>query len=877
MEKALLKGLRVKETEVKKKLNKYFEEKVEELGDSLALVFEDEKGENIEMTYNELNKTANRIANKILKLLEKSYFEPNKDGDWLIGICMKPSINLITTMLAAWKIGAAYLPLDFSFSDERVEYILDESQPVLIIYDNELSAQSFFQKAKNRLEDLMSCGRDYHNVGYCHCIVYGQCFKFDNILESSNDFSEQNIDEKNTLTKGDPRIAIVLYTTGALGRQKVFEYRLEWYWEEYPFFENESHLIFKCPTRLIDHVGEIWSTLLAGKILVIIPEEVAVDSEKLVPILEKFDVHRLISMPSFLAQILTFLASLENNKTKNEKKLSNIKLWISSGDILSINLANNFFDYFNNDGQHMLANFYGTTEVMADVSTFLVKSKEELENFESFPIGKPSHNTIIYILNDRKEIVKEGETGEIYVSGNFVTDGYVMDHTHKRFTRNPFHMLPVYWDLYRTGDFGKVLNGLLFFEGRHDTQIKVEGNRVELNELENILNSFIYVERCLIQLLNRNEKDQVILAFVTFKRSYAHKKSSDIEEDLRLKIPIYMMPQIILLSQFPYFVSGKINVRELMKSFKQKTLALSEAFQVDMDLENVPYQKLEIVEKIFFLTVIIFLLYYYIPHTILCINQLRKQKFYVSLRDFFDAKDIGEIIEKIESQQVSQNHASLLEIPAMEDLHIEPLNHQRRNECVNLLATGLCEKGILENFLVSTDMEEYSNFLKFNWALFVDNEISFMVLDNQEKIVGISLNIDVEEGPEISSERSSIQTIIKFMEFVQDDIISEKNNGRKVLETFMMATSISLDAFENICIVHLMENHILTVAKERNFDSIITTSTNDLKTEICEKLLGYEQLKAFQLNLYIDSYGKSPFSKAQDSQKTITMWKNLQI
>lgn len=165
--------------------------------------------------------------------------------------------------------------------------------------------------------------------------------------------------------------------------------------------------------------------------ILVIPKEITKDPERLVAALEKFKIERLVLVPTLLRAILMYL-ELQNQPNL----LFNLKIWVCSGEILSTVLAESFFDYFE-EGTHILCNFYGSTEIMGDVTYFICESKAQMKSFDKVPIGYAVDNTVIYILNNDLTPVMAGETGEMFVSGLNLANGYVNGRDPQRFIANP--------------------------------------------------------------------------------------------------------------------------------------------------------------------------------------------------------------------------------------------------------------------------------------------------------------------------------------------------------------------------------------------------------------------------------------------------------
>lgn len=174
--------------------------------------------------------------------------------------------------------------------------------------------------------------------------------------------------------------------------------------------------------------------LFTGITIVVVPKEITKDPERLVAILEFYKIERLVLVPSLLRAILLYL------ELKNEPNLLiKLKTFVSSGEVLPATVAQAFYDYFK-QGTHVLYNFYGSTEIMGDV-TYFVCDKKHIRSFDKVPIGVSVDNTVIYLLNDDLTPVKAGRTGEMFVAGLNLAKEYVTGINGKnpeRFIKNPF-------------------------------------------------------------------------------------------------------------------------------------------------------------------------------------------------------------------------------------------------------------------------------------------------------------------------------------------------------------------------------------------------------------------------------------------------------
>lgn len=431
-----------------------------------------------ETRYSELNSNANQIANLLLDTIKLTTFQPNQDGDFIIGVLAKPSDTLITVLLGILKTGAAYMPIDSLFPKRRIEHILNESKPILVVYDDDYKDSEVFSSVMT--------------------------MKIGDIVRESSIMKSMNIsDDKMFTRENENQKALICYTsgrsffellhksilctlfsptsTGSTGVQKgvrlshfTLFHRINWQLITFPFTDDEQNCVFKTSTSFIDHVGELWCPLVSSKTLIVVPRDVIINPDKFITLLHEREVQRLTIVPSLLRNILMTLKTIAEN-TKSKKTLSKLRLWLSSGEVLTKSLSLDFFEYYTTKGENILVNFYGATEAL-DCTVYEILSETQLENLNKIPIGLPVHNTMIYVIDrDTKEPVEDGEIGEICVSGLTLADGYVNGRALYAFTNNIYSSHHMFQRLYHTGDFGSIRNGMLYFEGREDFQVKING------------------------------------------------------------------------------------------------------------------------------------------------------------------------------------------------------------------------------------------------------------------------------------------------------------------------------------------------------------------------------------------------------------------
>lgn len=229
----------------RRKIHHIFEQTIADACKKTALIDWQPDGTEKRTNYAQLNKTANRYSRTIIERIRSNPDSTaNRDGDWIVAVCMPPSERLITTLLAIWKAGAAYLPIDVSFPLQRIEHILDEARPVLVVYDQFDDAEVAFQGTAAISADELD--RRSENMT-----------EVDNVLDAE------------TLSAGRCDLAIVLYTSGSTGVPKgvrmphsIIQNRLQWQFDAFPYADSEQTCVFKTALTFVDSVAELWGPLL---------------------------------------------------------------------------------------------------------------------------------------------------------------------------------------------------------------------------------------------------------------------------------------------------------------------------------------------------------------------------------------------------------------------------------------------------------------------------------------------------------------------------------------------------------------------------------------------------------------------------------------
>ena len=692
--------------------------------------------------------------------MKENQIRTNWDNDWVIGVSMTPSHDMIAVLLAIWKSGAAYLPFETTYPQPYIEHILVESKPCLMIYEGDFEWRSYQKKARGV-----------------------KFIKLFDLMQNLMDQEQENIPRSKSMSPDQNPLALVVYIPhkseppkGVRLGHLTGQNSIEWKWFEFPFSETEENIIAWSPITSINHFSEIFPSLLAGKTVLVLNnlrETIATVSE----VVKKFQVQRLNVFPSLLQKILVHISETSENK------FDDVKLWINHGDVLPIKLVERFFDFFDG-GSFTIANIFGAVEFMAEAIFFKVNSRDQLANFSSFPIGSPIANMRVYIMNGTKELVNVGEIGYINIAGLPVCDGFCNNRDDELIEMNTVSAIPMFSRLLTTDDLGKIVDGLVFFEGRNDLQVNMKGYQIQVTEVETVFSSLLCVDKVLIEIYERGGADQAVLAFVILKQAHALVTSIDIVNELLTKIPSYSVPEIYIVKQFPYTQNGKVNINYLLKIHEEKTKKKREKVNVEMNLKDVLEGDIEKAVKVFQiigesignpqgLIISPESNFYDIGgnslNTLLCLEQLRAQNFDISLDDFLSAKNLREVLKIIEIRFPGRKSKMTYEVENKLKLYAQILNEKFKPECIKIITKAYCEK-VFNKFIEDIECDQISSFLEHNWNFFVDQEYSFMILNEKDKPVGVSLNFEVGDEPK-ESIPPSIESILEFIRSSKNDIM----------------------------------------------------------------------------------------------------------
>lgn len=486
-----------------KTISELFEKQVEKTPDTTALIFGD-----ISFTYSELNEKANQLAH---------YLRSNgiKNGN-IVGIMLNRSPELIISMLAILKSGAAYLPIDPTYPENRINYIISDSNIDTLITSSNLNNE-FIEVDNTITADLTNTDIFSNN--------------------NTENLSNINIPEDT---------AYVIYTSGSTGNPKGVSIS----------HKNVNNFIATV-SRKINFVGNIISVttfcfdifvlesllpLQIGQTVVLASDEDQNSPQKLNTLCMKYNVSMLQTTPSKMS-LLLYDTSLEFIK--------NLKVVMVGGEPFPSNLL----ELLKSITTAKIYNMYGPTE------TTVWSTIKELSNTDTITIGKPIGNTQVYILDSDNNLVPIGVPGSLYIGGDGVSKGYLHkpELTSEKFINNPFIDNDI---IYNTGDLARwTTDGEIIFLGRSDSQVKLRGLRIELEEIENNIEDFPDISKAIVCIKTDSFGRQFICAYYTATTKVSVPK---LRAFLNNYLPSYMIPSYYSqLSNFTYTPNGKIDRKKL--------------------------------------------------------------------------------------------------------------------------------------------------------------------------------------------------------------------------------------------------------------------------------------------------------------------------
>lgn len=538
----------------KKTVIDLFSEQTMRTPDNTAVIYDE-----IKLSYSELNYKANQLAHYLKEF--------GVDRETIVAIALPRSVEMIIAILAIFKAGGAYLPLDANYPVDRLQFMLDDAAVSIILTNKNM--------------------RNIIPAGFAIVIA------IDEEWESINQYSSEDPVPISALDN----LAYVMYTSGTTGTPKgvmiehkglvnlnfdlVTRYQLE---------NGNAEVILQFANYVFDaSVEQILLSLLNGYTLLLIPNNLWLDKNKFYSYLKTNKVTHIHATPIFLEQ-------------HDFSELTSLKRIIFGGDLLTKICLDSL--NINSLGKKVIIiNEYGPTETTITSIVNIIEGND-------LAIGQPISNTKVYVLDKQLIPLPIGAIGELYIGGVGLARGYLNQGwlTKTHFIANLFQTEKEEKNaknkyIYKTGDLVRWLpSGKLEYIGRNDTQVKLRGFRIELKEIETSISFYAGIEQCIVLLRNEvttsgisSDREYLIAYYV----SDVALEENDLLNYLKVKLPEYMIPaKFLRIDKIPLTHNGKLDKKALpLPSLTTQNVYVSPRNEIERKLCQIWAELLDIVEN----------------------------------------------------------------------------------------------------------------------------------------------------------------------------------------------------------------------------------------------------------------------------------------
>ncbi len=434
-------------------------------------------------------------------------------------ISMRRSELLLVALLGTLKAGATFVPVDIDYPESRLKYIIQDCRARFLVL-NEGSANSETNGIKS--------------IELTH-----------SLLNTVSNDTETNVTLADT--------AYILYTSGTSGNPKGVRVGhaslLNYLLGAKHYYAGGQKADYALHTSISFDltITSLFTPLISGGRVIVYPENTPGASIDNILLDNKVNVIKLT--PSHLDLVLK--ANL------NVDSISSLKTIIVGGEKFDTQLAKNVHTRFG--GNVKVFNEYGPTEATVGCMIYEFKGSESTR---SVPIGKPFMNSEIYLLDEHMHVVPNGVQGEIYISGNCLSQGYTKRQlTEEKFVENPYRKDSL---LYRTGDLAYITNNEMVYIGRKDDQFKLNGYRIEPSEIEFRLEQIKGVRQSVVAVKQLENERDILVAYLVVSEIADDNLENRVRKHVSENLPFYMVPShLVVLPFIPLNVNGKVDYNEL--------------------------------------------------------------------------------------------------------------------------------------------------------------------------------------------------------------------------------------------------------------------------------------------------------------------------
>jgi amino acid adenylation domain-containing protein/non-ribosomal peptide synthase protein (TIGR01720 family) len=488
-----------------------FDEQLKLGGNEIVIQYKDRS-----LTYHELDSCVEKI----------NWFLRKKRGlekGSRVAVLLNRSEKLVITMLALLRSGLVYVPVDTSYPQDRISYMLDDAQPSLVLTDAGVQT----------------------DLGKWHSVTIDEVLS----AEHAGGFWEQHIDAADE--------AYIMYTSGSTGRPKgvvLTHGNLDYLFEhlDKQYTHRGMALAFTASNAFDVSIVQVCLPVLSGGTVLVTDREQLQDLEQLVSILRRATI--IDTVPGLFRLIVNYIQEHELQSC-----FTHTRQIFVGGDLVPDDLMQELATIFPNA---TISVMYGPTEAAVFSTELPYKPGTIDASCKGTVVGRPFGRSQVYVLGKAMELLPAGVEGEICIGGPGVAKGYLnqLEQSQRKFVADPFQPGQL---LYRTGDVGKwTPGGLIDFKGRNDNQVKIRGNRIEPGELENKLKELNGIGEAVVVAVKRADAEIYLAAFYTG----AEKTREELELHLGKSFSTSVLPSYYIhLDAVPLTSNAKVDRKQLQQ------------------------------------------------------------------------------------------------------------------------------------------------------------------------------------------------------------------------------------------------------------------------------------------------------------------------
>lgn len=511
------------------------------------------------INYQQLNERANQLANLLVA-------QGVAAGDRVAMLCRRGP-NMLTAIVAILKAGAAYVPLDPDFPEQRIEYIINHSQASFLVGESQLLVE------KTNSIKLPDSLKGVAQIDQGHVVrplkaINASWFSAADWKKLSSDNLALAIDPDDLM--------VVLYTSGSTGKPKGVALNHQGYFNRLNWHQNEFQLqvgerVAQKTSCCFDvSVWELLWPLMVGGTVCAVEKDVVTNPWELADWIKAQKIAVMHFVPSMFTEF-TFAAATE------KLELPDLRWLIFSGEALPVATVQAWIDAQGLDIG--LANLYGPTEASIDVTSHIIRTRPDA-NAARISIGAAIDNTVMLILDDNNQrITSLDQMGDLYIAGIQLAKGYLFDDekTKAAFIPNPFSDVPGEF-IYKTGDIACWLpEGEIDYRGRKDSQVKLRGFRIELGEIESVLTGHCGAIEAAALVVDVNGQQKLLACY-----SPANLAAPSVKKLAAEKLTEYMVPHIwVGVDALPKNHNGKLDRNLVRELFEQGKLQVTQEKPVE--------------------------------------------------------------------------------------------------------------------------------------------------------------------------------------------------------------------------------------------------------------------------------------------------------